>query len=303
MDAVRIQDVTKTFGKVTAVDSLSLKVPEGAIYGLIGPNGSGKTTTMRMVMNIFYPDKGRIWVFDREVSGSVFDNVGYLPEERGLYKKMKVRELLQFYGRLKSGRQVNTEVDDWLERLDLTDWADKKVETLSKGMSQKVQFIATIVSHPEVAIMDEPFAGLDPVNTDVLREALLELRSQGMTVVLSTHDMALAESMCDRICMIFKGRKVLDGTLSSIQERYGQDTIRLRTTDGLNDFNDIIGVDGVRNFGRIQELRMAEGGDPQEILTEIMARTRIESFEIVSPSLHDIFVRIVGAGGKEAMNE
>lgn len=303
MNAVTLQNVTKTFGRVTAVEDLSLLVPEGSIYGLIGPNGSGKTTTMRMIMNIFYPDLGKIWVFDREVSDSVFDNVGYLPEERGLYKKMKVRELLQFYGRLKSGRKVHAEVDEWLERLDLTDWANKKVETLSKGMSQKVQFIATVVSRPDVAIMDEPFAGLDPVNTDVLRNALLELRNQGMTVVLSTHDMALAESMCDFLCMIFKGCRVLDGTLSSIQQQYGHDTIRLRTTNGLNDFSEIAGVEEVRNFGRMQELRMSRGGDPQKILAEIMARARIERFEVVSPSLHDIFVRIVGAGGKEAKGE
>ncbi len=299
MNAVNIRDVSKHFGKVTAVNSLTLDVPEGAIYGLIGPNGSGKTTTMRMIMNIFYPDSGDIRLFGREITGSVFDNVTYLPEERGLYKKMKVRELLQFYGRLKSGKKVDDQVDYWLEKLELSDWAQKKVETLSKGMSQKVQFIATIVSRPEMAIMDEPFSGLDPVNTDVLRSALLDLKKQGMTILLSTHDMALAESMCDFICMIHKGRKVLDGTLDSIQKQYGQDTLRVQTDNGVSHLGTFPGILATKDFGNYQEIRIADDCDPQEILTALMEKSRVRKFEVISPTLHDIFTRIVGKEGRE----
>lgn len=193
MYTVEIENVTKAFGKTVAVDDLSLSVPKRSIYGFIGPNGSGKTTTLRMIMNIFFPDKGAIKVFGEKLHGASHDRIGYLPEERGLYKRMKVREILRFYGGLKNGRNINTQVDYWLERLNLCDWANKKVETLSKGMSQKVQFIGTIVSAPELVLLDEPFTGLDPVNTDVMREAVLQLQANGTTVIFSTHDMNVAE--------------------------------------------------------------------------------------------------------------
>jgi len=225
--------------------------------------------------------------------------IGYLPEERGLYKNMKVREVLEFYGELKSGRSVRREVDGWLHKFDLADWADRKVETLSKGMSQKVQFIATVVAGPELVILDEPFTGLDPVNTDILREAVLELRENGTTVIFSTHDMGVAERMCDFIFMIFKGRKVLDGTLASVQDKYGNDTLRVRIEDRKGVLNDLPGVESLRDFGRMQELRMAQDCDPQETVAEIMKRTRVWSFEIAKPSLHDIFVRIAGPEAEE----
>ena len=183
MPAIELANVTKTFGEDRAVDDLSLTVPEASIYGFIRPNGSGKTTTLRMIMNILYPDSGSIRVFDSEAHGSGLSRIGYLPEERGLYKNMKVREVLQFYGRLKSGRDVSDDVDRWLEKLDLTDRANSKVESLSKGLSQKVQFIATVASNPDLVILDEPFTGLDPVNVDVIRNAVLDLRAKGTTVI------------------------------------------------------------------------------------------------------------------------
>ncbi|UCG53804.1 MAG: ATP-binding cassette domain-containing protein [Candidatus Latescibacterota bacterium] len=303
VNAVELENVTKTFGSVTAVDDLSLAVPEGCIYGFIGPNGSGKTTTLRMIMNIFYPDRGVIRVLGSDAVGSRIDHIGYLPEERGLYKNMKVRDVLKFYGELKSGRRVDDEVDRWLGRFDLTDWANKKVETLSKGMSQKAQFIATVVTRPPLVILDEPFTGLDPVNTDILREAVLELRENGATVIFSTHDMSVAERMCDFIFMIFKGRKVLDGTLSSIQDAYGHDTLRVRIEDGRESLDNLAGVENVRDFGRTQELRMTSDCDPQKTLAEIMSRTRVRSFEIAKPSLHDIFVRIAGPEAEERQDE
>ena len=204
MNALTLNNITKTFNDFTAVDMLSLDVPEGSIYGFIGPNGSGKTTTIRMIMNILHPDTGDIQILGSPRASIDNDLVGYLPEERGLYKKMKIRELLQFYGQLKTGHSVLTDVDFWLDKLDLTEWASKKVEALSKGMSQKVQFIATVVTHPKLVILDEPFSGLDPVNTDVLLQAMLELQKNGSTVIFSTHDMATAEKVCDYVfCRLY----------------------------------------------------------------------------------------------------
>jgi len=299
MNVVEIENVTKTFGAVTAVDDLSLNVPKGSIYGFIGPNGSGKTTTLRMIMNIFYPDSGTIRTFGEEMKGTSTDRIGYLPEERGMYKKMKVRDLLQFYGELKSGRKVNKEVDYWLDRLDLSDWGNKKIETLSKGMGQKVQFISTIVAKPELIILDEPFTGLDPVNVEVIKDAVLDLRSNGSTVIFSTHDMSVAEKMCDFIFMIFKGQKVLDGTLVSIQDKYGSDTLRIRTEAGRSSIENLDGVDKITDFGKLQELRIHSGSDHQKILAEIMSRTKVYSFELAKPTLYDIFLRIAGPEAEE----
>jgi ABC-2 type transport system ATP-binding protein len=299
MVAIELENITKTFGKHLAVDTLSLSVPHGSVYGFIGPNGSGKTTTLRMIMNIIPPDSGEIKVLGSPFSPSMTDRIGYMPEERGLYRRMKVRELLQFFGNLKSENNVAAKVDQWLERLDLMGWANKKVETLSKGMAQKVQFIATVVTQPELVLLDEPFTGLDPVNTDVIKDAILELQAKGTTIIFSTHDMSMAEKMCDFVFMIFKGKKVLDGTLSSIQDKYGTDTLRVRIGDGVNALQNIEGIDKINDFGQLQELHLAPDGNPQKILQEILRRTTVRSFDITRPSLHDIFVRIAGPEAKE----
>ena len=292
MAAIDIAGVTKTFGSHIAVDDLSLSVDEGSIYGFIGPNGSGKTTTLRMIMNILLPDRGTIRVLGRSGSSAAHDDVGYLPEERGLYRKMTVGRLLHYYGALKgaSAADIQREMAFWLQRLDLVQWRDHKIEALSKGMSQKVQLIATVIAKPKVVILDEPFSGLDPVNANVLRESVLELRQRGATIVFSTHDMSVAQQMCDRIFMIFKGRKVLDGTLDEIQARYGHDTVRVRTEAGRAGLDGDPAVDAVSDYGNLQEVRLK--GDPQEFLGRLAARTRISHFEVTRPSLHDIFVRI-----------
>ena len=303
MTAVEIESVTKTFAGHRAVDDLSLRVPSGCTYGFIGPNGSGKTTTLRMIMRILLPDRGRLRVLGEERLAAATERVGYLPEERGLYRKMKVRPLLRFFGEMKSGRDVRGEVDAWLERFELTAWADKKVEALSKGMSQKVQFISAVVSRPELLILDEPFSGLDPVNVDALREAVLELRAGGSTVIFSTHDMAAAERMCDFIFMIYRGRKVLDGTLREIQDRYGSDTVRLKIEGGAGALRGLAGVAEVRNHGRFQELHLAPGADAQALLGAILGRTGVRHFELGKPSLHDIFVRIAGPEAAAAAPE
>jgi ABC-2 type transport system ATP-binding protein len=230
--------------------------------------------------------------------------IGYLPEERGLYRKMRVRALLEFHGELRGGRNVAADVNTWLERLGLAQRADDKVETLSKGMSQKVQFIATVIPEPKLLILDEPFTGLDPVSADSIRGAILEMRKRGCTVILSTHDMGVAESLCDSIFMIFRGKKVLDGTLASIQSSYGSDTIRVEVEGGSsaagNPLGELPGIERINDMGHIQELRMAQGCDPQQVLRALTARARIASFSVVKPSLHDIFVRIAGPQPEEA---
>jgi ABC-2 type transport system ATP-binding protein len=300
MAAVEIASVTKTFGSVTAVDNLTLTVPDGSVYGFIGPNGSGKTTTMRMIVNIFYPDSGSIRVLGRQMTSARSEHIGYLPEERGLYRNMAVKPLLEFYGELRGGRSVSAEVDRWLERLGLAEWSSHKVQALSKGMTQRVQFIAAVVPEPKLLILDEPFSGLDPVNAEVLRDAILDLRRRGATVILSTHDMRVAETMCDSIFMIFRGRKVLDGTLESIQARYGNDTIRVSAEGGAAVMRGLPGVEDVRDLGQVQELRLSRGCDTQQVLRALVSRTRITSFSVTKPSLHDIFVRIAGAPAAEA---
>jgi ABC-2 type transport system ATP-binding protein len=292
MTAVALAHVSKRFGDRLAVDDVSLDVPEGAIYGFIGPNGSGKTTTLRMIMNIILPDAGTITVHGRQSSNAARDDVGYLPEERGLYKKMQVRRLLRYYGRLK-GRSI-AELDPviarWLDRLGLAGWADRRVDQLSKGMAQKVQFISAVVSEPRLLILDEPFSGLDPVNAEALRDAVFELRRSGTTVVFSTHDMVTAEKMCDRLFMIFNGRKVLDGSLDEIQARYGHDTIRVRVAGGAPALASVPGIEAINDHGNYQDVRIT--GDPPAFLRRLVDRTGVQQFEITKPSLSDIFVRI-----------
>ena len=289
--AVVIDHVSKSFGTHPAVQELSLEVPTGSVYGFIGPNGSGKTTTLRMIMRILHPDEGEIHVLGETKLGAANDRVGYLPEERGLYKTMRVRDLLRFYAELKGFRQSRSVIDEWLERFDLADWGDKKIQALSKGMAQKVQFISAVVANPELILLDEPFSGLDPVNAEVLREAVIDLRRQGATIIFSTHDMSVAEKLCDFIFMIYKGRKVLDGTLESIQNQFGEDTLRVRL-DNHTDLTSLPGVTKVTDIGRLQELRLERGGDPQRVLSALVGRGRVLHFELAKPTLHDIFVRI-----------
>jgi len=302
MDAIEVSGVTKTFGEVTAVEDLTLAVPQGSVYGFIGPNGSGKTTTLRMIVNIFYPDRGTIRVFGHDLRHGRAVTIGYLPEERGVYRRMDVRDLLIFHAELRGGRNVGAEVDRWLARFDLSQWAARRVETLSKGMSQKVQFIAAVVPEPKLLILDEPFTGLDPVSADTLRAAILDLRRRGATILLSTHDMNVAESMCDSILMIYRGRKVLDGTLESIQAQYGTDTVRVACAGGAAMLDGLPGVEKVHDLGQVQEVRMAGDADPQEVLRQLVARTRVSSFSVARPSLHDIFVRIAGAEAAEVQH-
>jgi len=297
--AIEIRSVSKKFGEHQAVSDVSLDVPAGSIYGFIGPNGSGKTTTIRMIMNIILPDAGEITVLGKRSTTAARDEVAYLPEERGLYKQMPVRRLLRYYGRLKNRppKEVDASIDRWLDTLGMKAWADKKINTLSKGMAQKVQFMAAVVGQPQLLILDEPFSGLDPVNAEALRDAVLEMRRAGTTVVFSTHDMGAAEKICDRIFMIFKGRTVLDGSLDAIQAEYGHDTVRLKLADGVNALSGLAGIESVNDHGNYQDVRLTV--DPQAFLQRLMERTRVLRFEISKPSLYDIFIRIAKPASDE----
>jgi ABC-2 type transport system ATP-binding protein len=290
--AITLRNVRKCFRDVVAVDRLDLTVPSGSLYGFIGPNGSGKTTALRMIMHILLPDEGEIEVLGERGTRAARDCVSYLPEERGLYKRMSVRRLLRYYGSLKGATQpeLDRSIEHWLERLQLSTWIDRKIDSLSKGMAQKVQFIATVLNKPQLLILDEPFSGLDPVNAEVLKDAVLDLKKSGTTIVFSTHDMSVAERLCDRIFMIFKGKKVLDGTLDEIQSKFGFDTVRLQTDDGLSALEGLVDMDEITDLGNLQEVRWS--GDPQRLLESLLGRTRISHFEVTRPSLHDIFVRI-----------
>lgn len=274
--AILVNGVSKRFGEHQAVNNVSIEVPAGSIYGFIGPNGSGKTTTVRMIMNILVPDSGDIHVLGKASAADVRDDVGYLPEERGLYKKMTVHRILRYYGQLKGkpSQEIEAGIKEWLGRLQLTDWADKRIEQLSKGMAQKVQFIASVVSRPKLLILDEPFSGLDPVNAEALKDAVLEMRRRGTTIVFSTHDMNAAERMCERIFMIFRGNKVLDGTLDEIQAQYGYDTARVRTSGGAAILAGLTAVESVNDHGNYQDVKIK--GDPQAFLQQLVQKTAVQ---------------------------
>jgi ABC-2 type transport system ATP-binding protein len=295
MHAIELENVSKNFGDHHAVEGLSFHVPMGSIYGFIGPNGSGKSTTLRMIMHIIHADQGRISVLGSQTHSAANDRVGYLPEERGLYRQMKVVELLRFFSQLKGHAVSRAEIDQWLERVQLTAWAERKIEALSKGMSQKVQFLATIIARPQLLLLDEPFSGLDPVNAEVVREIMLELVRGGTTVLFSTHDMLAAEAHCDQILMIYNGKKVLDGTLQQIQRDHGGDVVRVRLdwpAGSDRQLGNLPGVMKVTDLGNIQELSLQSGTDRQQLLSLLMQRGKVEHFELTRPSLRDIFLQI-----------
>lgn len=300
-NAIELSGVTKTFRTQVAVDNLTLNVPSGCIYGFIGPNGSGKTTTLRMILRIYQPDAGKVVVLGQPHGAVADDRVGYLPEERGLYKRMKVHDLLDYYAKLKGIRGAKPTIDQWLEKMGAAEWSKRRIDALSKGMAQKVQFISAVIHKPQLLILDEPFSGLDPVNMEVLREAVLELRSQGTSIVFSTHDMEMAEQMCDYIFMIYRGKKVLDGTLDSIQSAYPADRARVRFASPAIDLPKHPAISDVEKRGPVYEFRMEESHQPSQILRDLTSSADVEYFEVIRPKLHDIFVRIAGPEAKQAI--
>ena len=299
MDAVVLERVTKRFDSVTAVSDLSLRVKQGAVFGLLGPNGAGKTTTLRMIMRVLIPDEGSIQVLGQPASDRSQDLIGYLPEERGLYPRMKVREVLVFLAALKglSEAESTRRVRQWLERLELADWSEKKIIDLSKGMQQKAQFIAAVIHQPPLLILDEPFTGLDPVNAALIKDLMLELRDQGSTIILSTHRMEQVEMMCDTICLINKGQSVLDGDLRAIKQSYGKNTLRIEYSGDGSFLDQPALIANVNRFGAVVEAKLRPGADPQEILKAALERgVRISRFELVEPPLNDIFIEKVSEG-------
>jgi len=292
-----LEGVNKAFGANIAVQNLDFELPRGAVCGLLGPNGAGKTTAIRMILDILGPDSGRIEVFGERVTPEVRDRIGYLPEERGMYQKMRVAEHLAFFGEIKGMRHSDAkrEAGVWLERLDLSSRATDRVDNLSKGMQQKVQFIATVMHGPELLILDEPFSGLDPINADLLREIVVERKAEGATVLFSTHMIDDAERICDRVCMISGARKVLDGTLAEVKRLSGRRDVVIEC-EGDRGFLKHEFVEGVTDHGRRIEIRLRDGADPQTLLqSAIESGVRIDKFEIADPSLREIFLEHAGA--------
>jgi ABC-2 type transport system ATP-binding protein len=294
--ALALERVSKSFGDFKAVSDLSLTVNSGRIFGLIGPNGAGKTTTIRMIVNITVPDSGRIELFGQAMRTSLQDRIGYLPEERGLYRKMKVGEQLRFFAELKDVESSNANqlIDRWLSKFQLSQWKEKRVKELSKGMQQKIQFIAAVIHDPDLLILDEPFSGLDPVNVDLMKEIIQEQKSTGKTIILSTHQMEIAERLCDDICMINKSRKVLDGKLREIRRGFGRNAVAIRCDSTNGVLNDPEMVAKVKENSDETEVLLTPTANPQILLRRLVdSGATVTKFELIEPRLHDIFIEKV----------
>lgn len=293
--ALQLKNVRKVYQGHVAVQGLDLEVPKGSVFGLLGPNGAGKTTSIRMAMDIIGPDAGEVLILGQKSEKSLRNRIGYMPEERGLYQKMIVEELLVFMAELKGVKPAESRkrMMPWLEKLGLGGWHKKKANELSKGMQQKVQFIQTLLHEPEILILDEPMSGLDPVGTNVMRDAMIELSRAGKTLIVSSHQMATVEQMCDRVALINKGEKVLDGRVSDIKASYGKNTLVLAFEGDGSFLKSLPGVAAVNDHGRYAEIKLGPGADPQAILKAASDRLKITRFEVVEPSLHDIFIERV----------
>ncbi|MGM0431188.1 MAG: ABC transporter ATP-binding protein [Spirochaetota bacterium] len=292
---VELQNIVKHYGKIPAVDGISFTAEKGKIFGLLGPNGAGKTTTIRMIMNIIAPDEGTILFDGRPMREQDKDRIGYLPEERGLYKKMKVGELLLYLGRLKGKEdsELLENIDRWLDYFELSKWKFNKVEELSKGMSQKIQFIASVAHDPQIVFFDEPFSGLDPVSTDMLRETISDLARQEKTVLFSTHIMEQAEKICDTIFLINAGKKVVAGPLDEVKDQFGRRSVIVEFSGDGSFIHTLPQVEKVITYPRYIEIALVDGADPDALLTQLAGNISIRKFEIVAPSLHNIFISLV----------
>ena len=308
-NVVSVTSIAKRFAGHVAVADLSLQVPKGAVYGLLGPNGAGKTTTIRMIMNITIPDEGAIELFGDRLGGRHHSaRIGYLPEERGLYRKMRVRDMLVFLAEAKGVDRARggAKADEWLRRLDLGEWGPRKVEELSKGMQQKVQFIGTMLHEPELLILDEPFSGLDPINQQVLKDIVVHLSRSGTTIIFSTHQMDVAEKICDHVCIVARGRKVLDGGLAEVKRVHGGTHVAVAFEDAtagagaMSAIGDLVAA--ADDSGVFAELKLKDGVDPQLVLERLMKTgARIRRFERIEPSLNRIFLDKAGPDAASAV--
>lgn len=295
-DALVAEGISKRFSSLTAVDHLDLRIRQGSLFGLLGPNGAGKTTTLRMILHMLVPDEGTLRLFGQPLTGRVQDWIGYLPEDRGLYPRMKVLDVLVFLAGLKgvAAQEASARAHSWLNRLGIGEWSDRKVVDLSKGMQQKVQFIAAVLHEPRLLILDEPFAGLDPVNAAEIKNIMLSLRARGSTIILSSHRMEQVEMMCDAICLIHGGHKVLGGDLQEIKRQHGKNTLRVEYSGDSSFLDQPAWIEKVDYFGAVAEARLRPGADPQQILRCAVERgVRIYRFELVEPSLNEIFIERV----------
>jgi len=293
---VQIDHVTKSFGDFTAVNDLSLEIKPGRIFGLLGPNGAGKTTTIRMVVNITAPDSGSIKLFGRTMNSAVQNRIGYLPEERGLYKKMKIVDQLRFFAEIKNvkRRDADARIDSWLNRVKLSEWKNKRSMELSKGMQQKIQFLTAILHDPDLLVLDEPFSGLDPVNVELLKEIVLDLKRAGKTIIFSTHQMEVAEKICDDICLLNRSRKILEGSLRQIKQGFGRNAVALRIEGDESVLSDSELVAQVERHSDEIEVLLAPKVDAQQLLHRLVAaNVKISKFEMIEPSLNDIFIEKV----------
>lgn len=296
MAIINLEHVKKTFGNNKAVNDVSFSVNQGRIFGLLGPNGAGKTTTIRMINDILVPDSGHITIKGESVGPKTQRYIGYLPEERGLYKKMRVGEQLLYLSQLKglTYEEAKKSIKYWLDRFDASDWYSKEINELSKGMSQKVQFIATIAHDPDIYIFDEPFSGLDPINSEMLKEIIIELRNKGKTILFSTHRMEQVEQMCDDLCLFNKGKAVLKGELRDIKRSYGKNTINLEFQGDAKFLDQLEDVRINNRSTNFAEIRILNGQNEQHILRKALDHVQVHKFEFVEPSLTEIFISVVG---------
>ena len=296
MNTVELNKIRKNYDEFVAVDDLSLVIRPGEVFGLLGPNGAGKTSTLRMMIGITIPDSGVVSMFGEPLRRSHMQRLGYLPEERGLYKKMKLLDQLVFLGQLKglSSHDAQQRSLQWCERLGLKEWTGKKVEELSKGMQQKAQFVGAVIHDPQFVVMDEPFSALDPSSAVVLKDAFLDLKKAGKTLLFSTHQMNTAERLCDSICLINHGRAILEGDLGKVRAGYGKRNVQIKYEGGSQFLHDARLVQSFNDYGNYVEVRLAPQADPQELLRAATACARLTRFELMEPSLEEIFLEAVG---------
>ena len=303
MNLVQVENISKHFGDFKAVDSVSFNIEKGSVYGLLGPNGAGKTTTIRMIMDIIAPDSGKITFSGSPQSRDYADQIGYLPEERGLYRKMKVKDVILFMAELRGMDRADAfdEIDRWLQKMDLTEWEDKKIEELSKGMAQKIQFIATVIHKPELIILDEPFSGLDPINMTLLKDLMLELNTDGATIIFSTHIMEQAERLCEKICLVNAGKIVLEGDLREIKKSFGRGSVEIEYSGDVDLIKNSRFVERCNDFGQYVEVKLSAPEHYNALLRELVETPiDITRFELMEPTLHEIFVQSVKGEGEIA---
>ncbi len=298
---LQLDGLVKDYDGKRAVDHVSLNLKKGGIMGLLGPNGAGKTTTIRMIMNIIAPDSGDITILGQRFAENLKNHIGYLPEERGLYRKMKVSETLEFFGELKGMKRndIETRGKDLLQKFDLENYEDKKVEELSKGMAQKLQFITTIIHSPDLLILDEPFSGLDPVNIELVKDIILEKKREGISIIFSTHLMAYAEKIVDEVVMINRGKKVIDGTLSDVKAQHGTKIVKVNYDGDSGFLSSLDYVAGVKDFGKEMEIQLKDMNQKDRLLKELVERVSVNSFQVTEPSLNNIFIRKVDEGAAQ----